>query len=278
VPAREGNAIQNPVLFHTEDTTLNCMTSTFGKIIMPLTDGGLQYLLAGARANVGLNSGRYMFEVKVLEVLNPAEDVAARQRTSVPRNMLRVGVSTTGSSLFLGEAEDGIGFDMDGSLMYNKKVEQATSGFTTGDVMALLLNLDDKSPNANTVSLFKNGERASLPKELPDTLRGKALFPTITLKNVTISYNFGPTPIMHLPFTCCMVQDASVNDATAVTAHENTKSKGPEVLFPTCLPDEGTFAWLDMFMEENPHYTELSDRAILSWAERSGLIRPKKQD
>eukprot|EP00419_Tripos_fusus_P022968 CAMPEP_0172718730 /NCGR_PEP_ID=MMETSP1074-20121228/75096_1 /TAXON_ID=2916 /ORGANISM="Ceratium fusus, Strain PA161109" /LENGTH=937 /DNA_ID=CAMNT_0013543999 /DNA_START=51 /DNA_END=2861 /DNA_ORIENTATION=- len=273
-PAKKSKAIQNPVLFHTEDTTLNCMTSTFGKIMMPLTDGGLQYLLAGARANVGLKSGRYMFEAKLLEVLNPAEDSAARQRTSVPRNLLRVGVSTAGSSLFLGEAGDGIGFDMDGSLMYNKKAEQATPGFTTGDVVALLLNLDDTSPNANTVSLFKNGERASLPKELPEILRGKALFPTLTFKNVTISYNFGPTPIMPLRFTCRMVQDASVNDATASTSNESERS---EVLFPTCLPDEGTFDWLDMFLEENPHYTELSDRAILSWAERSGLIRPKSK-
>jgi len=272
--AQKGKAIQGPVSFHTEDTTMNCMTSTFGKIIMPLTDGGLQYLLAGARANVGLKSGRYMFEVKLLEVLNPAEDVAARQRTSVARNIFRVGVSTAGSSLFLGEAGDGIGFDMDGSLMYNnKKTEQATPGFTAGDVLTLLLNLDGKSPNANTISLFRNGRRASVPKELPDTLRGKTLFPTLTFKNVSVSYNFGPTPIMPLPFTCHMVQVASTNDAIVATPRGNTQK--PEVLFPTCLPDEGTFDWLDMFLEEKPHYTELSDRAILSWAEKSGLIRPR---
>ena len=27
---------------------------------MPLSDGGIRHLLAGARANVGLKSGRYM--------------------------------------------------------------------------------------------------------------------------------------------------------------------------------------------------------------------------
>merc|ERR1712039_411202 len=32
------------------------------------------------------------------------------------------------------------------------------------------------------------------------------------------------------------------------------------------LPDEGTFPFIDLFLEENPHYTELSDRSILRWA------------
>ena len=38
-----------------------------------LNEGGLHYLFAGARANVGIRSGRYMFEVKVLELLNQTE-------------------------------------------------------------------------------------------------------------------------------------------------------------------------------------------------------------
>merc|ERR1712060_269990 len=48
-----------------------------------------------------------------------------------------------------------------------------------------------------------------------------------------------------------------------------------DVLFPVCLPDEGTFDWLDTFLKGNPSYAELRDRAILSWAEKSGLARPK---
>merc|ERR1712107_464659 len=31
-------------------------------------------------------------------------------------------------------------------------------------------------------------------------------------------------------------------------------------------PDEGTFPFIDLFLEENPHYTELSDRNIVRWA------------
>merc|ERR1712025_42069 len=49
-----------------------------------------------------------------------------------------------------------------------------------------------------------------------------------------------------------------------------------EVIFPVAMPDEGGFDWLDLFLEEHPNYTELSDRAILSWLEKSGMVRPKK--
>jgi len=40
---------------------------------------------------------------------------------------------------------------------------------------------------------------------------------------------------------------------------------------PVGVPDEGTFVWLDTFLEKNPQYVELSDRKILKWANASGL-------
>ena len=30
-----------------------------------------------------------------------------------------------------------------------------------------------------------------------------------------------------------------------------------EVIFPVAVPDEGTFDWLDEFLEKNPEYVEL---------------------
>merc|ERR1712087_541878 len=43
------------------------------------------------------------------------------------------------------------------------------------------------------------------------------------------------------------------------------------IVFPVGFPDEGTFPWLDMFLEKNPDYMELSDRAIQKWMEKSGI-------
>merc|ERR1712151_282539 len=37
------------------------------------------------------------------------------------------------------------------------------------------------------------------------------------------------------------------------------------------MGDEGTFEWLDGFLEKNKQYVELSDRKILEWAKKSGI-------
>jgi len=75
-----------------------------------------------------------------------------------------------------------------------------------------------------------------------------------------------------LPFKCRMVQGAAKTDAEVVEAEAPADGKY-DVLVPVGLPDEGTFDWLDTFLEQNQKYTELSDRMILDWAERSGITR-----
>merc|ERR1719410_1408453 len=73
-----------------------------------------------------------------------------------------------------------------------------------------------------------------------------------------------------------MIQDAAAKDVQVVAPPAPKDKDGKyEVLFPVCLPDEGTFDWLDMFLEKNPEYCELSDRKILEWAEKSGIWRNK---
>jgi len=70
------------------------MTSADGRLLMTLCDGGLQYLLAGAKAGVGLRAGRYMFEVKILEAL-PIYDHAWGRNAPKPKQICRVGFSTS---------------------------------------------------------------------------------------------------------------------------------------------------------------------------------------
>ncbi|CAJ1359461.1 unnamed protein product, partial [Effrenium voratum] len=55
----------------------------------------------------------------------------------------------------------------------------------------------------------------------------------------------------------------------------NSSEDKCEVMLPVAFPDEGTFEWLDSFIEKNPQYTELSDRKLMEWAVASGLNRPK---
>merc|ERR1712187_886286 len=44
------------------------------------------------------------------------------------------------------------------------------------------------------------------------------------------------------------------------------------VLFPVGLPEQGYFDWVDDFLEKNPGYVELSDRKLLEWAAKSGIV------
>merc|ERR1712176_504819 len=89
---------------------------------------------------------------------------------------------------------------------------------------------------------------------------------------MTVHMNFGPTPLAPLPFKCRMLGDATAKDV-AVTEAAAAKDGKYEVVVPVGLPDEGTFQWLDMFHQKHTGFTEISDRYILDWAEKSGLHR-----
>merc|ERR1719486_126967 len=108
------------------------------------------------------------------------------------------------------------------------------------------------------------------PKPLPEALKGQPLFPTLTYRNLSVQVNFGPTPLQDLPFKCRMLQGAANSDVT-VAATKEPKDGKYEVVVPVAFPDEGTFDWLDMYLEKNPKYVELSDRKIIDWAKSSGL-------
>mmetsp|Transcript_24482 Transcript_24482/g.61205 ORF Transcript_24482/g.61205 Transcript_24482/m.61205 type:complete len:878 (+) Transcript_24482:100-2733(+) len=270
-PACSKPKLKEPVTFLTPDTTLNLMQSAQGNVLMSMNEGGIRHFFAGARANVGVSKGRYMFEVKIMEFVNVAD---ASHQSLAAKNVVRVGFSTQGSSLVLGSGAENICFDSAGAMLHNDVRTLAGAKCFRDSIMTVLLNLDKDSPNFNTVSLFKDGKRACQPQPLPDSLKGKTLFPHVSFKNATVHVNFGAVPLAPLPFTCRMVQDATKAD-TSATKHEAPADGKYEVVYPVSLPDEGTFDWLDTFLEKNKSYTELSDRAILNWASQSGLWRQK---
>merc|ERR1711920_798844 len=117
-----------------------------------MTEGPFQYFLAGARANVGMKSGRYMFEVKIIEYSTPADDQQYGRARS-PTQFFKLGFSTAGSSPIPGEDEHSVCFDSQGNFSHNKTRTSAcpnSQRLQRDSVVAVLLNLDDKSPNANT--------------------------------------------------------------------------------------------------------------------------------
>jgi hypothetical protein len=264
---------EHTVHFRTHDTTLNVLQGTTPGVLKALSDGGLKFLLAGARASAAAKAGRYMFECRILEYVHPQDD--HRQRHPGPTQVFRVGFSTASSCLLLGQDEQSISFDMDGTILYNKKKSPGGSKFGRDDYASVVLNLDSKSPNFQTISLFVNGVRASQPHPLPEKLKGVHLFPHVSFKNLTVHVNFGPTSCKSLPFTCKTIQELSSKDSVLSATPPELKDGKSEILFPVCLPDEGTFDWLDEFLRQNPHYVELSDRMIVEWATRSDVVLKK---
>jgi len=272
-PKDTRKVLEEPVTFDVTDTTLNVVPTTGGKVLMSLADGGMQYLIAGARANVGLKAGRYMFEVVVVQALTPSDGSTMRGRATMPGQMVRIGFSTGGSSLILGEAKEGICFDSDGIMMADGvKKAVCTEKFGREQAVAIVLNLDPKSPNKNTVAMYKDGHRICPPQPLPESLVGKPLYPHVAFRNVSLQVHFGPTPIKALPFNCRMLSGAAASD-TAVAKKAAGK---PEVVWPVAFPDEGTFEWVDEFLGKNPHFVELSERMIIDWATKSGLWKGQR--
>lgn len=264
--------LTDKITFELRDATLNVIPTLAGRLLMPLTDGGLQYLMAGARANTGIKKGRYLFEVKIVELLSPTEPAGGHHRNvPMPRQMVKVGFATQDSPVFLGLTEESVCFDSEGFFTADKQREGKGQPFGRDQIVAVLLNLEKKSPNSNTISLFRDGERMTRPLPLPECLQGKPLFPVVNFKNTSVQVNFG-SPIWPLPFKCTPMQEMAKDDAEFASAVPQDGVY--EVLFPVGLPDEGTFDWIDSFLAKNPKYNELSDRSIIKWAEQSGLVRP----
>jgi len=261
--------------------TPNAMISEDERLLMCLCDGGCQNLLSGVRSTVGLKAGRYMFEFKILEMLNFYESGGGR-RGSKPENLIRVGFSLAGSDSLLVDGDGQLFFDSDGNFVHGKNKTNLRTRFNWGNNICVVLNLDEKSPHKNTVSLFRDGVRFCDPQPLPESFVGKALFPTISYKNVTLQMNFGPSPKKALPFKCRMIIDAATADVQVVTAPATGKDGKAEVLFPVGIPDHGIFDYMDQFLEEHPKYLELSDRKMLAWAASSGVrqgsARPASND
>mmetsp|Transcript_29746 Transcript_29746/g.85358 ORF Transcript_29746/g.85358 Transcript_29746/m.85358 type:complete len:889 (-) Transcript_29746:58-2724(-) len=271
--------VTGTVGFNAADMTLNAMQTAGGKLLAGLSDGGMQHLVAGVRGNVGLKAGRYMFEVMIVGDRQQKPDQQQQQQNQqqqqgkVPsQQVVRVGFAAAGSSLILGDGQENVCFDSEGIFIHGKTKKRASQKFSSGQVVAVVLNLDSASPNFNTVSLFRNGTRASQPQPLPEGLLGKPLFPAVSYRGALLRVSFEDPPMKSLPFKCRKLQDAAQEDVEVVApvAPEGGRF---EVVFPVGLPEEGPLDWVDDFLEKNPNYVELSNRAILDWASRSGLTR-----
>eukprot|EP00451_Oxyrrhis_marina_P041143 CAMPEP_0204397874 /NCGR_PEP_ID=MMETSP0470-20130426/2414_1 /ASSEMBLY_ACC=CAM_ASM_000385 /TAXON_ID=2969 /ORGANISM="Oxyrrhis marina" /LENGTH=827 /DNA_ID=CAMNT_0051392367 /DNA_START=925 /DNA_END=3409 /DNA_ORIENTATION=- len=261
VPDTSSKTVTGKCYMNPADATVDAVVGENG-VLTGLTAGFFQHTAKGVRANVGVKSGRHYFEVQIIEWL-----VGSSYKT-------RIGVSTAEVSLYALHDERTVGFESDGRFVCQGSATmpntpgKARPSFTKGDTVGLLLNLQADGESANTVSLFKNGVRATPPMPLPDCIRGKVLFPTVVYKCATVRVNLGPSPLTNLPFTVRMVGAAKESDVSM----SSLKTGGaPEAVVPVGLPNSGVLDWVDAWMTKNTGAVEVSSRSILNWLEVSGL-------
>eukprot|EP00913_Durusdinium_trenchii_P033910 g31742.t1 len=214
--------------------TLNVMVTAEGRVLVPLTDAGLGQLLCGAKATAGLKRGRYLFEVKVLEIRSSggarASSGEGRRR---PKQLVALGFATRSAPLFLGDGDQSIGFDTDGCFIVNGRkswIDGINDRITDRQlVLGVVLNLLPDSPNSNTLSLFVNGVRMGKPQALPEELKDKTLYPTMNFKNVTLHANFSTQPFAPLVFACRTLQEAAKDAARRVFGRAGCSGIGVQI-------------------------------------------------
>lgn len=277
-PTDDRPRLAQPVQLDVGGASPNVLTTEEG-ILTALTEGGMRHLMAGIRANVGIKKGRYAFEACILEVpggLWEQGEEGEEGEGSLepdPGMLVRIGFSTAGSSLFLGDGLlDSVCFESTGNFVHGEVRAKATP-FLRCQTVALVLNLNLHGRNASTVSLFRDGKRASKPMPLPGNLRKKTLYPTVSYRNATLRLNFGPGRMCPLSFNCRLLGGASEEDVEVVRLSGSDVQH--EVLFPVCLPGHGGFDWAEEYLEKHPTCTELSDRSFLVWARSCGYPRSK---
>lgn len=260
--------IKHEVALSTSESTPNVFFSA-GGVVSAVTTGSLRNLLSAVRCDTGAKVGRYLFEVQVLD------------ETPGTRQYLRVGFGTAGSSLFLGETPDGVAFDRDGTYLVSEpgqladlKKSQAVTAFgSVGSVIGVLLNLDEHSTVANTVSLFVDGVRVGPPQPVPGHLRGRALFPAVTFRGATLAVNLGRggAQLRALPFKCAMLGQVAEEHHETLSVGSLKTSTTPEVLLPVGLPGQGLADITRKYREEHPNVVEVSTEMFADWRSRSGL-------
>lgn len=256
-----------PLVLNEYDSTLNAEVST-GNICHSLTADAFGHLLAGIRANAGVKSGRYYYEIKLLETVNNHH----RQARGVPTTIVQVGFSTLEGDSLIGQAHT-CGFNQDGDyLKGTEKKRSEAKKFSLATTVGILLNLVEGHVNFRTISMFRDGKRVSKPMPLPEDMAGKALYPTVNYKNASLMVNMGENAGIWKPLDFKVTQ---IGLAAAEDMELSTNIRDPkevhEVIVPVALQDKGGYDWLDMFQKKTSNkYFEISNRMLLKWAKQSG--------
>eukprot|EP00756_Hemistasia_phaeocysticola_P010953 Hpha_TRINITY_DN15065_c5_g8::TRINITY_DN15065_c5_g8_i1::g.125127::m.125127/K15047/HNRNPUL1, E1BAP5; heterogeneous nuclear ribonucleoprotein U-like protein 1 len=166
------------------------------KLLDDLTCESLEgYMWSGIRGSHAVESGKVAFAISVMH-----------------GKLCRVGWSTAGSSLNLGQDDQSFGYGGTSKKSNNNQFSDYGETYTMGDTITALADFD-----ANVISFCKNGRWLGEAFRIPDWLSGVSLYPHILTKNCRVRLFFGEgdrTKLPQLPDGFLWIADVERKRAT----------------------------------------------------------------
>eukprot|EP00794_Sanderia_malayensis_P018921 gene18921-20825_t len=131
----------------------------------------------GCRANIGVTKGKWYYEATVTD-----------------EGLCRVGFSTEKATYDVGTDKESFGFGGTGKKSTSRQFDSYGEPFGINDTIGCYIDLEN-----NTIMYSKNGMELGKAFDIPRNLHGSAFFPSVTLKNAELKFNFGHEVFKHDP-------------------------------------------------------------------------------
>ncbi|KAL7299921.1 hypothetical protein TKK_0007243 [Trichogramma kaykai] len=237
----------------------------------PMQGDGFNFMWAGARLSHGFNKGKIFYEAKVASEFNNIASGPRDTTGALPDDgeqipsLMRLGWSTMGTSLQLGEEKLSYGYEGTGKKCTNNEFTEYGKSFAKNDIIGCYADFD--TDDNITLTYTVNGEvqdPAFVIKK--EDLEGKALFPHILIRNCTVNLNLGQEEPWsnNILEGYQVLQKVDVNDRI-VGPRRPTKRDECEVILLCGLPFSGKTDWAEKHMAEYPDklYTVLGISNLL---------------
>lgn len=222
---------------------------------------GFALMWSGGRANIGVKSGKYCFECKVLTNLHVDLPGDTDEETR-NHHGCRIGWSVpTTDVVCLGEDEQSFAYCSTGDILTCNTFTKYGEGYGPGDAIGCMIDLD-----ALTISFSKNGKATGEAVKIPENLKGKVFMPHIVIKNTMARFNFH-SPSLNESFP--PEEYKYIGMAPEEDIEKSPKGPGriePEVIVLVGLPGTGKTTWAKKFERDNlgKRYAIISVESILS--------------
>lgn len=238
-----------------------------------LHEQGFAYCWSGARANVGITSGKYCFGCKVVS----AQPVDMEDTVPDQQHVCRLGISRGDDMVGnLGESKHSFGYGGTGKFSNAGKFSDYGEKFGIGDTIVCCIDLESK-PLAS-IGFSKNGKWLgtavhfdagpsglavvdSPPKALPWE---SALFPHVLLKNVVVQMQFSVEDGL-VPEEGFKPWASAIEERNLIMGPTFSEPRDCEVIMMVGLPASGKTTWAEKWIKDHPEkrYVLLGTNLVL---------------